>query len=546
MNQKINNLIKKTYKPLIAVILALAFFFVYNTYLVDRSVVSLQAALAQVSEVKTVAEFEKIKPLLKMVLLKEIAKSSTSGKNLAALELAQNIAASATSLDQIKDIKNYLESVIKDKQLERGAVLATLDNLIGRIFAPSAKVASKADLESQAAALTAKINSTSNKDALQVLYFDLANIYVQMPGIQKAEGAFLKTIELDPKTPLAMKARFNLAWAYKEAGQFDKAVKAFKELSADPLAAELSITSKLEIADTMFKKGDYKAAADLYGQVAGEHPDFSLADLALFEAGYISYYSLDNKEVALKYFDKIKNKGLIKEELTNVKASLAKEFRNKGFRLLRNQDYPQAIVNFNKAVEINPGDSRSYSGLGLAYYWLNDNERARNFAKKAAAMNKDDESAIINSMFVLINTNNLNDALQIGEGWLGKNRIMKPEFYYNLGNAYLMKFQMDKAIRMFETAVSLNPDFYFVYNNLGCALWSIGDYTAAIKRFKDAIARDPQYADAHFNLGIAYFNLKQNESARDEFKIVLDIRPKDNEAEKNLRRAEKALQYKPQ
>lgn len=71
-------------------------------------------------------------------------------------------------------------------------------------------------------------------------------------------------------------------------------------------------------------------------------------------------------------------------------------------------------------------------------------------------------------------------------------------------NAGLIAYQLgkaDDARRLFEVAVTQQPNSPQVQNALGAALLSEGDLTGAQERFELAIRLDPALADAQFNLG---------------------------------------------
>ena len=61
-------ILRKTYKPVGLIIGLLAFFVVYNTYIVDRSLINLKIALNSVSGATTAQDLEKIRSLIKIPL----------------------------------------------------------------------------------------------------------------------------------------------------------------------------------------------------------------------------------------------------------------------------------------------------------------------------------------------------------------------------------------------------------------------------------------------------------------------------------------------
>lgn len=544
----ITSFLRKNYKIFIVLASLIVFFVVYDTYLVDRSLINLKIALNKAAQAQTLEDFEKIKPLLKIPLLKEISQKALSSKALVYMEIAENIATTAKTVEQIEDVKLYLTALVEAKEKERGGFLSALDHLNSRIFAPIITL-SKKELEAKEKNLLSRIGAAKDKNLLQGLYYDLGNIYIQLSDISKAKYVFFKMSQIDSASPLSIKAKFNLAWAYKSTGEFEKAMAYFEEVSREYAKLELSITSQYEITDVWYKKGAYQIARDKYGELAGLYPEFDIADLALYEAGYISFYNLNDTDAALKYFLELEKQfpksRLIQHIMNQIRPLMATDFCRKGFRLLMKKIYPEAIENFKRAVEIAPSDSRSLSGMGLGFYWTDERQEALNRVKKAVQVTPIDEVSLTNSLFVHINSGQIDEAIKIGEEVLSKIIIKKPEFYYNLGYAYVLKANIHRAVMHLDRAIRLNPDFVFAYNNLGCALWATGKYTEAIRMFKKAIAQEPDYVDAYFNLGIAYLHLKRLEDAYLAFKKVLGIDPDYPQVKDYLARIKEILKYEP-
>ena len=62
------------------------------------------------------------------------------------------------------------------------------------------------------------------------------------------------------------------------------------------------------------------------------------------------------------------------------------------------------------------------------------------------------------------------------------------EAYNNLGNAYLIKGEPDKAITTYKKAVAIRPDYANAHNNLAVTYCSKGNYESAIIHCDKAVA----------------------------------------------------------
>ena len=84
-----------------------------------------------------------------------------------------------------------------------------------------------------------------------------------------------------------------------------------------------------------------------------------------------------------------------------------------------------------------------------------------------------------------------------------------PLFFNILGACYKALGQLEESVRMFETAVTIKPDYAEAHKNLGISLKSLGQLVDAVKSFNQAIMIEPNYVDAHYNLAITLKELDQ-------------------------------------
>ncbi len=105
---------------------------------------------------------------------------------------------------------------------------------------------------------------------------------------------------------------------------------------------------------------------------------------------------------------------------------------------------------------------------------------------------------------------------------------LKPDWhwaYNNRGNAYSYLEQYEQAIKDFNKAIELNPNWEYPYNNLGTVYGRLGQYERAIQDLNKAIELNPNFADAYTNRGNAYDNLGQYERAIQDFNKAIALKP---------------------
>lgn len=134
------------------------------------------------------------------------------------------------------------------------------------------------------------------------------------------------------------------------------------------------------------------------------------------------------------------------------------------------KQYDKALVDFNKAIELNSNYANSYMNRGNVY---------RNMGKHPEAI-KD-----------------FNKALELDS----ENALT----YLNRGNSYFSLGKNDSAIIDYNKSLSIdsitNPKGY---GNRASALFQLGKLDLAVKDLNKAIAMDPDYADAYLNRGVVY------------------------------------------
>ncbi|OGP69033.1 MAG: hypothetical protein A2170_06220 [Deltaproteobacteria bacterium RBG_13_53_10] len=82
------------------------------------------------------------------------------------------------------------------------------------------------------------------------------------------------------------------------------------------------------------------------------------------------------------------------------------------------------------------------------------------------------------------------------------------EAYYNRGNAYWDKGQLDQAILDYNRALELNPGYAEAYNNRGVAYRNKGQYDQAILDYNKAFEINPRFAEVYYIRAVTYYHKK--------------------------------------
>ena len=114
---------------------------------------------------------------------------------------------------------------------------------------------------------------------------------------------------------------------------------------------------------------------------------------------------------------------------------------------------------------------------------------------------------------------------------------LEPDYadaHNNFGNALLKKGQVDEAIGHYQEALRLNPAGALAHYNFGAALVQKGQIDEAIRQYHEALRLEPEYADAHNNLGEALDQKGQLDEAIRQYREAIRFKPSHADAHNNL------------
>jgi len=106
--------------------------------------------------------------------------------------------------------------------------------------------------------------------------------------------------------------------------------------------------------------------------------------------------------------------------------------------------------------------------------------------------------------------------------------------YYNLGLVYRTQGRLDDAVREYQKAINLKPDLAEPHCSLGLVYRTQGRLDDAVKEYQTAIKLRPDYADAHNNLGLVYRTQGRLDDAIREYQTAINLEPDHAKAHNNL------------
>ena len=100
---------------------------------------------------------------------------------------------------------------------------------------------------------------------------------------------------------------------------------------------------------------------------------------------------------------------------------------------------------------------------------------------------------------------------------------LNAEEYFGKGLGWTELTNFHKAIKNYDKAIELDPQYANAYNNRGVAKKNLGDYAGAIADYDKAIELDPKFAMAYNNRGIAKDDLKDYAGAIADYDKAIEL-----------------------
>jgi tetratricopeptide (TPR) repeat protein len=168
-------------------------------------------------------------------------------------------------------------------------------------------------------------------------------------------------------------------------------------------------------------------------------------------------------------------------------------YHNRGKAYQAQEKYDQALLDYNKAIEIDPKIVDTYNNRGNIYQGMGNFDQA---------------------------ISDYGRALEI--------EPLNGEAYYGRANAWLRKGDFAQAIADFNKAIEIRPDNLKAYNDRGNAYFTQRQYDQAISDYTKAIHIDPRDASLYLNRGTVYQAKGEADQALADYTKAIEITPGDD------------------
>lgn len=295
------------------------------------------------------------------------------------------------------------------------------------------------------------------------------------------ETFWKKTVEV---SPLNLRARYNLAMAYRAKGDYAQAIDVLTktlQLSPDYYHALFGLGVCYE------ETGKYQQAIECFNKVLSLVPQHQQS---LIHLGRI-YTAVKDYQTAIKIYKEALNLGNVS---CSVYYNLAIAYENCG-------DTKSAIEYYKLASQKTKDDAFYYTSLGVMYEKSKDLEKAKECYLKS---------------------------LQIDPGFIPA--------IYNLGYLYLQMKDYDVALEYFIKVSKLKPTDIDTINNIGIIYEIKNEHQKALEYFNKAMQINPLDPKAYYNRAQVYLKTGKKILAKQDFIKVLELEPWNKNAKEQLRK----------
>ncbi|MYB64008.1 tetratricopeptide repeat protein [Candidatus Poribacteria bacterium] len=194
--------------------------------------------------------------------------------------------------------------------------------------------------------------------------------------------------------------------------------------------------------------------------------------------------------------------------------------------------FRKAIVDYDKALKLNPKLTEAYEDRGVVKDELSDFEGSISDYDSAIRLNPEKASLYNNRGLAKSELGDVEGAIADYD----KSIELKPNDTDAYNNRGLAKSELgDKkgAISDYDKAIKINPNEADFYSNRGIAMEDLGNYAEAIVDYDKAIKLNPKYAGFYNNRGVAKSWLGDVEGAIADYEKAIKLNPQDTSPYRN-------------
>ena len=198
------------------------------------------------------------------------------------------------------------------------------------------------------------------------------------------------------------------------------------------------------------------------------------------------------------------------------------DYSNRGAAKLESGDPQGAIIDYDRAITINPQYAKAYFNRGIAKSALGDPRGAIDDYDRAISINPQYLKAYSNRSLIKSELGDKEGAIAD----YNRANLINPDLadnYYNRGAAKSTSGDQQGAIAEYNRAIAIKPQFAYAYFNRGFAKFKLGDKKGAIADLDRAITIDSKFAKAYGCRGVVKYELNERQGAIADLNIAAQL-----------------------
>ncbi|XP_007552844.1 PREDICTED: PEX5-related protein isoform X1 [Poecilia mexicana] len=209
-----------------------------------------------------------------------------------------------------------------------------------------------------------------------------------------------------------------------------------------------------------------------------------------------------------------------------------------------NENEQAAIVSLQRCLELHPNNLPALMALAVSLTntgmrhdaceallrWLKHNPKYKNLLKAKTHLMGSPNSQ--RRMSYALNAGRHESSLlpEVKELFLeaaqNNSDSVDPDLQTGLGVLYNLSGEFNKAVEAFNTALSVRPEDYLLWNRLGATLANGDRSEEAVEAYTRALELHPGFIRSRYNLGISCINLGAHREAASNFLMALSLQRK--------------------
>jgi len=192
-----------------------------------------------------------------------------------------------------------------------------------------------------------------------------------------------------------------------------------------------------------------------------------------------------------------------------------------GEAALQQQNWDEAVAQFQRCLQLNPNFDQSMTGLAHALVKLDKSSEAGQWINRGLQQNPQNYLA----WYELGSIQRKSDPAAAASSF-AKALAIQPNFAPLQRDLGMLKYEQKnyaEAARHLEKAIDLGVNDTSTYNFLGICYSLTGRLQKAVKSYRQALEIDPKLAKAHLNLADAYRRLGQRSASEKEFQTACKL-----------------------